>query len=93
MGENENKEKVILGRQLRAIMLEAKESIEIQNFTNKLINAAKQGLDKLEFDDLRDEVPTMIMNGTLNQWLADNELSVTGAVDQNSGAYVYTVMW
>ena len=82
-----------LARQLKAIMVEAKVNIEVQNFTNKLVEAARQGLGKLHFTDLRDEIPTMIMNETAWAWFKDNELAVSGTIDQSTGAYNYTISW
>jgi hypothetical protein len=90
----ENTTQIIpLGRHLRAIMIESKINIEAQNFANKLFEAAKNGLGHMKFEDLREELPTMIMNETVWTWLKDNELRFTGSVNQNTGAYEYVISW
>ena len=82
-----------LGRQLRKITQESKSSLEVQNFTNKLVEVAQQGLDYCFFEDLRDYLPTLIMNETLFNWLQANELIPEGGIDQSTGNYRYTIKW
>lgn len=91
--ENTEQQFIPLGRQLRKITQESKSTLEIQNFTNKLVEVARSGLDSYTFDDLRDFVPTLIMNETLFQWLAANELMAEGGIDQTNGNYRYTIKW
>lgn len=96
MGDTNNEQKqqfIPLGRQLKRITEESKSSIEVKNFTDILVKAAQQGLDRYEFNDLRDVVPTMIINGTLFNWLNANELVASGVIDQNTGNYHYTISW
>ena len=82
-----------LGRQLRKITQESKSALEINNFTAKLVEVAQQGLDYCVFEDLRDYLPTLIMNETLFSWLQANELIPDGGIDQNTGNYRYTIKW
>lgn len=82
-----------LGRQLRKITQESKSSLEIQNFTNKLVEVAQQGMDLCFFEDLRDFIPTLIMNETWFSWMQANELIAEGSIDQNTGNYRYTIKW
>ena len=93
MGENQEQQFIPLGRQLRKISQESKANLEVQNFTNTLVEIARQGLEQYTFEDLRDFVPTLIMNETLFKWLAANELMAEGGIDQNTGNYRYTIRW
>lgn len=93
MTENQEQQFIPLGRQLKKISQESKSTLEIQNFTNKLVEVARQGLEAYTFEDLRDFLPTLIMNETLFQWLTANELIAEGGIDQNNGNYRYTIRW
>lgn len=82
-----------LGRQLKKIMLDAKVNIEVQALTDQLVEAAQQSLGYKKFNDLRDVVPTLIMNDSLWSWLTTNEIRYDGAINQDTGAYEYTLSW
>lgn len=82
-----------LGRQLKRITEESKSALEIKAITEILTKAAHSGENYCTFSDLRAVVPNMILNGTLNKWLADNELIPQGQINQNNGNYEYTISW
>lgn len=82
-----------LGQQLKRIMLEARVNVEVQALTDMLVAEAQRSIGFKEFDDLRDVVPTLIMNDTLWNWLTANEIRYSGAIDQTTGAYKYTLRW
>lgn len=82
-----------LGRQLKKIMLDAKVNIEVQALTDQLVEAAQQSLGYKKFNDLRDVVPTLIMNDSLWSWLTTNEIRYNGTINQDTGAYEYTLSW
>jgi hypothetical protein len=75
-----------LGKKLRRIVEQARSTAEIEKLTEVLES-------KVKFKDLREYTPTLILNGTIWDWFRDNELVVTGTVDQNTGAYEYLVSW
>jgi hypothetical protein len=88
MGENET-----LGKRLRRLSENAKVTAEVERFTKILEEAAIQGNDRVHVNDLREYIPTLILNGTAAKWFADNELIWTGSVDPESGAYNYIISW
>lgn len=91
--ENENNEVVTLGSRLRKLTGVAKVNIEISNFSKVLEEAAKSGNSAVSFPDLRDYLPTMIMNNTVWDWLKEQEIIAQGSINNNTGAYVYTISW
>jgi hypothetical protein len=82
-----------LGKKLRKIVEQARSTAEIEKLTEVLEDVARKGESKVKFKDLREYTPTLILNGTIWDWFRDNELVVTGTVDQNTGAYEYLVSW
>lgn len=86
-------EKIPVGRRLRQLTEAAKSLREVTALINILEEAANQGQDRVTFDDLRTVVPNMIVNGTIWDWLKDNEINATGSVDQNTAQYRYTLFW
>lgn len=91
--ENENREIVTLGSKLRRLTSAAKVNIEINNFSKVLEETATTGNSAVSFPDLRDYLPTMIMNNTVWDWLKEQEITAQGSINNDTGAYVYTISW
>ena len=91
---NENQlESITLGERLRRLTQESKLAFEIHRFEEVLSETAQQGINYYVFDDLRDYLPTLIMEETLFNWLSENELIYEGNVDNNTGKYRYRIKW
>lgn len=90
----ENKEITLsLGKRLRLITNQARAQMEANRFVEVLTAAAEQGQDSIFFPDLRDHLNNMIMENTVWEWFRINELNVSGNIDQETGAYAYTISW
>lgn len=82
-----------LGKRLRQITNRAKTVIEITNFSAVLEAAAEKGESRVLFTDLRQYLNTMIMDGTIWDWLKSQDLMFAGEVNQNTGNYEFTIYW
>ena len=91
--DNIVEERIPLGRKLRQLTDQAKTNKEAQALVDMLKEAASCGEDHLSFSDLRDVVPSMIMNESLWDWLKSEEIRVNGQVNQTTAAYEYTLYW
>lgn len=92
--DNTNKEvRIPLGKKLRQLTNTAITNKEAQALADMLKEAAMKGEDHLAFKDLRDVVPSMIMNETLWGWLKSEEIVATGGVNPVTAAYEYTLSW
>lgn len=89
----ESEVRIPLGRKLRQLTDQAKTNKEAQALVDLLKDAASRGEDHLAFKDLRDVVPSMIMNDSLWDWLRSEEIGVSGQVNQDTAAYEYTLTW
>ena len=93
MSEQQNTERLTIGKRLRQITNEAKKYKEIQNFTMVLEDAARQEVESLRFPDLRQYLNSMIMDGTIWDWLKSEDLIATGEINSNTGEYDFTIQW
>lgn len=89
----DDEKELTLGKRLRLMTDRAKSVIEVQNLVKVLEDAANNGQEAVQFTDLREYVPTMILSGTLSTWAAQNELILQGGVNQSTGAYEYIIKW
>lgn len=88
-----SEERIPLGRKLRQLTDQAKTNKEAQALVDMLKEAASRGEDHLSFSDLRDVVPSMIMNESLWEWLRSEEVRASGQVNQTTAAYEFTLSW
>lgn len=91
--ENNESNNITLGKRLRQITNRAKTVAEIANFTAVLEAAAEKGESRVMFPDLRQYLNTMIMDGTVWDWLKSQDLVIVGEVNQNTGNYEFTICW
>lgn len=84
---------ITLGKKLRQITAKVKADKEIENFTKVLTDAAEDGKSRVVFTDLRQYLNSLIMAGTVWDWLKSQDLGVSGAINQNNGAYEFTIFW
>ena len=82
-----------LGKRLRQITDSVNSKVEIEKLTKVLVEAAEKGQDRVTFDDLRLVVPIMSQSGKIFDWLNENEIKFTGAVDQATAKWGYTLYW
>jgi len=93
MGEQQNEEVMTIGKRLRQLTNQANRKVEIDTFVAALEDAANNRLSSLAFPDLRQYLNSMIMDGTIWEWLKSQDLIPTGEIDQNTGAYNFTISW
>ena len=91
--EQQKKERIPLGRQLRQISNQANVKMEVEKFKLKLIAIAEEGKTSIHFPDLRTEIPTFIQSGQYVDWFKQEELVLQGAIRQDTGAYDFTISW
>lgn len=89
----QNEQVLTIGARLRSLTSAAKINQEIARFVDVLTENANKGFDHVSFPDLREYLNTMIMAGTIWDWMSKQELTATGGVDQNTGAYNYVISW
>lgn len=88
----ENTEKTF-GKHLRELTDQAKARKELEGLKAVLEEKANEGINAVQFPDLRSFVPTMISNGTIWNWFKENDITFDGTVDTVSGAYNYKLAW
>ena len=88
-----DEKRIPLGRRLRQITDEAKANAEISNFEEMLVKYAEQGLDRVQFTDLREYLPNLIATERIRDWMAANELQMVGMVNQETAQWQFTIMW
>lgn len=93
MSYNEKCKLQSFGKQLRELTNRARAELEINTLMNKMLEAANNGKDVVVFDNLMDDAPTLISNDCLWEWLRENDINASGAVDKNTGKYRYTLSW
>lgn len=93
MGDNLQTDGLSLGKRLRLLTNQARTNAEAQNFIDILTEAANRGEDHVQFEDLREVLPTMVMSETALDWIRSNELGVQGQINPNTAKYEYTVSW
>jgi len=82
-----------LGKRLRGITDNAKAEIETAKFIETLEGVAAKGIDRVQFKDLREHIPTLISSGKVFDWMAQNELSMNGSVNSETAKWEYTISW
>lgn len=93
MEEQQNTEVLTIGKRLRQITNQANRKVEIDTFVSVLEDAANNRLSSLAFPDLRQYLNSMIMDGTIWDWMKSQDLIPAGEIDQNTGAYSFTISW
>lgn len=86
-------EQITIGKRLKQITAKVRSEKEIENFTKVLMDAAEDGKSRVVFTDLRQYLNSLIMAGTVWDWLKTQELGVSGSINQNTGAYEFTIFW
>ena len=92
--ENENTQEFIpLGKKLKQISEKARAANELARLVAVLEEYAGKGEVSIKFNDLREYIPTMIMNNTAWDWFKQNEINVSGGINNTTGNYEYTLRW
>lgn len=87
-------EKVLpLGRRLRQVTNEAQSAAEIKKFEEILFKYAQQGLDRVQFNDLREYLPNLIATERIRPWMEQNELQMIGQINQETAQWQFTIVW
>lgn len=81
-----------LGAKLREITAKSKNSVEIKQFYSILEGAAQKGENKVKFLDLRQHLNSLIIDGSIWNWMQAQELKASGSVTA-TGAYEYIISW
>ena len=82
-----------LGRRLRQVTNEAQSAVEIKKFEEILLKYAQQGLDRVQFNDLREYLPNLIATERIRSWMEQNELQMIGQVNQETAQWQFTICW
>lgn len=93
---NNNTEFTPLGKVLRGIVEKVKVNQELEALGNTLIDLANKGNTSAQFKDLRKYVPSIVKRGDLDavkNWAAKNELEICGQINEDNGAWEYTIRW
>lgn len=91
--DNTQQATISLGKRLRQLTSQSRANAEVTRFIEILEEAANKGEDHVTFTDLRQVLPTMILNDTIWDWLRANELGASGVIDNNTAEYKYTISW
>lgn len=81
------------GEQLRYITRNHKIESELTKFKNILLEQAKKGDDRVRIEKLDQKFPILYADGSLWDWLRENNVGVTGGSDCNGENASYIFYW